>query len=242
MEARLEFNGMQYRLNSYVQDSIEGYRKREQSLEKIEELSRKDAWAVAMEIELMASREAKLWGHSCRERYGFDVERWLVEGSIDFFLLTHGLSSRDATLMATHVLSYAHWKYVRMFTSATEKAAIDLRLDKDRADCDIYVGWLRYHWISADWHQLYSKLPPALREQLLVEEAGWAGSQLNLNLNKRLHAALTGWGDHLRKPHSGAARCDPRRVRHACRRQATQRLIFDASSTSARNHRRRVSE
>lgn len=68
MEARLEFNGMQYRLNSYVQDSIEGYRKREQSLEKIEELSRKDAWAVAMEIELMASREAKLWGHSCRER------------------------------------------------------------------------------------------------------------------------------------------------------------------------------
>lgn len=60
MEARLEFNGMQYRLNSYVQDSIEGYRKREQSLEKIEELSRKDAWAVAMEIELMASREAKL--------------------------------------------------------------------------------------------------------------------------------------------------------------------------------------
>ena len=84
MEARLEFNGMQYRLNSYVQDSIEGYRKREKSLEKIEELSRKDAWAVAMEIKLMASREAKLWRHSCRERYGFDVERWLVEGSIDF--------------------------------------------------------------------------------------------------------------------------------------------------------------
>ena len=73
MEARLEFNGMQYRLNSYVQDSIEGYRKREKSLEKLEELSRKDAWAVAMEIKLMASREAKLWRHSCRERYGFDV-------------------------------------------------------------------------------------------------------------------------------------------------------------------------
>ena len=63
-----------------------------------------------------------------------------MEGSIDFSLLTQGLSSRDATLMVTHVLSYAHWKCVRMFTSATEKAAIDLRLDKDRAICDIYVG------------------------------------------------------------------------------------------------------
>lgn len=194
MKFGLKFNDMQNSLDAHVQESIKSYRKRERALKKLEELSRKDAWAVAMRIRLMASREAKLWRRSCQERYGFDVERWLAKGLMDFSSLTHARTSRESYSIVMHVLSYAHWKCVHMLMSATEKAAIELHIDKDRAMCDIYVGWLRSRYISADWLQYYSMLPTALREQLLNEEAGWAGSQLNLDRNKRLHAALTGWG------------------------------------------------
>jgi RNA polymerase sigma factor (sigma-70 family) len=194
MEVGLEFDGMQDRLVAHVRDSIESYRKRERALKKLEELSRKDAWAVAMKLRLMASREAKLWRRSCQEHFGFDVERWLAKGPMDFSPLTDAHSSGEPSAIVMHILSYAHWKCVRMLMSATEKAAIELCIDKDKAMCDIYVGWLRSRYITTDWLQYYSMLPTALREQLLVEEAGWAGSQLNLGRNKRLHAALTGWG------------------------------------------------
>jgi hypothetical protein len=198
MEAGLEFDGMQDRLDVHVRDSIESYRKRERALKNLEEQSRKDAWAVAMRLRLMASREAKLWRRSCQERYGFDVERWLAGKSpMDFSPLTDAHSSGKASAIVMYILLYAHWKCVRMLMSATEKAAIELCIDRDRAMCamcDVYVGWLRSHYILTDWLQDYSMLPTALRGQLLVEEAGWAGSQLNLDLNKRLHAALTGWG------------------------------------------------
>lgn len=64
MEAGLEFNGMQDRLDAQVLASTEGHRKREKALEKIEELSRKDAWAVTMKIRLIAYQQVKLRRHS----------------------------------------------------------------------------------------------------------------------------------------------------------------------------------
>lgn len=64
MEGGLGFNGMQDRLDAQVLTSTEGHRKREKALEKIEELSRKDAWAVAMKIRLIAYQQVKLRRHS----------------------------------------------------------------------------------------------------------------------------------------------------------------------------------
>src|SRR3954452_2528097 len=124
--SELESGGMQNRLDTCVRTSIDRYRDREKALKKIKELSRRDAWGMAMEIKLMASREVKLWRRLCQEHYGFDVERWLAEGSTDFSPLTHSLSSKEATAIVTHVLSYAHWKCIRILVSAAEEAAIEL--------------------------------------------------------------------------------------------------------------------
>jgi RNA polymerase sigma factor (sigma-70 family) len=195
MDAGLKFNGMQNSLDANVQESIESYRKRERALKKLEELSRKDAWAVAMGIRVMVSRQARLWQRICYERYDFDLQRWLAKDDpTDFYSLTKPRSSAEAAAAVRHILTYAFWEALRTLTAAVDEVLTVQGADRDRVTCAVYVGWLRCYQRSADWYQYYLNLPPALREQLLVDEAGWAGSQLNSNLNPRLHTALNGWG------------------------------------------------
>jgi len=100
---------MQKRLDAQVLASIEGYRKRERALAKIEELSRKDAWTVAIKIRLMASRQAKLCHRLCYKRYGFDVQSWLAKDPMDFSSLTRSCGSGEATTILENVFAYA-WR------------------------------------------------------------------------------------------------------------------------------------
>ena len=147
---------MSDKLDAQVLASIEGYRKREKALEKIEELSRKDAWAVAMEIRLMVSRQARLWHRVCHERYGIDLQRWLVKDDpTDFSSLTQSRSSSEATAVVECILTHAFWECLQILMSAVEKAVTGQRADRDKAICAVYVSWLRWCPRPANWYQSY---------------------------------------------------------------------------------------
>lgn len=174
---------------------MEAYRKREEALKELEAMCQKDSWTVAVKLKLMVWRQAKLCRRSFRERYNFDVERWLTKDPTDFASLIQSRNYHKASSIVEDALAYAYWECLRILTLAVEKVAIEHSIDRDRAVCDVFVFWHRHDWRAADRGQFYSKLPPTLGEQLLIEESGWVGSQLNFNLNKRLKAALTGWGE-----------------------------------------------
>lgn len=194
-------NGMQDEINTQVNASIENWWERESAFSELKELTQKDPTGLATAIKILISRETERSGRFLRERYDFDVRRWIVEDSGDWSLLPQSRSPREANAIVDHVVTYTFWECIRMAT----EAILTMASEEGRVfDEDRLIHFLVVHLglcnddISnplSDPHLLDPKLPPLLRERMMVEAAGWVGSRISLDLNKPLRRALSGGGD-----------------------------------------------
>jgi RNA polymerase sigma factor (sigma-70 family) len=190
---------MQDRLNARVQASRKYWDSRREAFKKVREGLARDEnfWAAAAEIRILTWQQAKLCRRFFHERYDFDVRRWRAKHSLDLSSLPRGRTSQETDEIVRSALAYIYWEGARILTQAAEEVAFELGIDPERMICAAFVSMLSCSDSEmADWDQYYSKLPPALKEDLLFEEAGWAGSQLSFNVNKRLSPALSGWGEN----------------------------------------------
>jgi DNA-binding CsgD family transcriptional regulator len=193
-------NGKQAGLSTRVRATIDDYREREKALKKLEEaLGRdEDFWPLGQSINSMIWWQAEEWRDFFYDRYDFDIQSWQAEDPTDWPSLPQGRNPRVTDEIVKCALAYTYWSSVWTWMLAMQKTAFELHIDPGWAICVMFTAIHRYSMLRSDselaaWGQVYSKLPPSLREEVLLGEAGWVGSQVNLVVNKRLRAALSGW-------------------------------------------------
>src|SRR5215203_1335707 len=189
-------DGMLNSLDARVKSWIEAYRRREKASKRLAELVRDDPWTVAMEIKCLVLWQTNLWCGVFYNRYDFDIRHWLDRDPTDWSSLPRGRNLRERDEIVECALAYTFWECARRFTLYMERVAIELGLDRYLVNLAIYIGfmYLESHdkkpadW--HDWHDFGSKLPSALKEELLIQQAGSVGAQVSLQRNKRLYTAL----------------------------------------------------